>query len=200
MVKHLSLMCLSLPHAMELQVLSFGKFFDRNARLTGALLLALAAPIFQGNIDRTSDLAERALAAHNRERVAMGIPALEWDDRLARDAAVWANHLTRVGYLVHSVDDPEDDYPQGENLWAGTKGYYSIESMVGLWQAEKRYFKPGIFPANSRTGNLEDVGHYTQMVWRSTGKVGCAIAQGRQDEFFVCRYSEGGNVIGERPF
>jgi hypothetical protein len=37
-------------------------------------------------------------------------------------------------------------------------------------------------------------------MWRSTGKVGCALAHGRRDEFMVCRYSEGGNVMGERPF
>lgn len=163
-------------------------------------MLACAAPLFQGNINRTDNLAERTLAAHNRERLTLGIPALEWDDRLARDAAAWADHLTRVGYLVHSENDPDDPDPQGENLWAGTSGYYSVESMVGLWIAEKRNFKPGTFPANSRTGSYEDIGHYTQLMWRSTGKVGCAMARGSSDEFLVCRYSEGGNVIGERPF
>ncbi len=152
-----------------------------------------------GAADR-DNLAGRTLAAHNRERSTLGIPPLRWDAALARDASIWANHLTEVGYLEHSVDDPRDPDPEGENLWAGTRGHYSVESMIGLWTAEKRNFKPGIFPANSRTGHLEDVGHYTQLMWRSTRKVGCAIATGGKDDFLVCRYSEGGNVLGEKPF
>ena len=72
--------------------------------------------------------------------------------------------------------------------------------MVGMWIAEKSNYKAGIFPANSRTGRLEDVGHYTQLMWRDTRKVGCAVVGGRSEEYMVCRYSNGGNVIGERPF
>jgi hypothetical protein len=166
----------------------------------GIVLLACASPLFQANVDRVGNFEQRVLASHNRERAAMGISPLRWDENLAADAALWAQHLTSRGYLEHSPSDPNDYDPQGENLWAGTADHYSAESMVGLWIAEKSNFKPGIFPANSRTGNLEDVGHYTQVMWRSTGKVGCALAHGRRDEFMVCRYSEGGNVMGERPF
>jgi uncharacterized protein YkwD len=181
-------------------LLSFTRKIARKCKIFGIGALALSTPFLQGNVGRIDNFEQRALAAHNRERAASGIGALEWDNGLAADAAQWAAHLTKVGYLVHSESDPYDPDPQGENLWAGTAGYYSADAMVGLWIAEKKNFKPGIFPANSRTGNLEDVGHYTQLMWRSSDKVGCAIARGRSDEFMVCRYSEGGNVIGERPF
>ena len=173
---------------------------SRRVKLAGALLLAAISPLMQGSIGRLDNFSDRTLAAHNRERAAMGIGPLEWDNELARDAARWANHLTNLGYLEHYPDNPADADPQGENLWAGTRGYYNVENMVGLWAAEKVNFKPGIFPANSRSGALEDVGHYTQLIWRSTGRVGCAMAEGAYDEFMVCRYSEGGNIIGRRPF
>ena len=71
--------------------------------------------------------------------------------------------------------------------------------MVGLWVAEKRDFQPGVFPNNSRSGNVEDVGHYTQLIWKETTAVGCSIIRGKQEEFLVCRYSTPGNVIGQRP-
>ncbi len=103
-----------------------------NARLAGALLLVCLAPALQGNLGRFSNFNERVLAAHNREREALGIAPLRWDPRLAAAASHWAAQLTSIGYLVHSEDDPYNDDPEGENLWAGTAGYYSPESMVGL--------------------------------------------------------------------
>ena len=149
---------------------------------------------------RSLSLQERLLAAHNQERIRAAIPPLRWDDRLARSAERWGRHLAKLGDLEHYPDDPADPDPEGENLWLGTKGYFTPEQMVGRWIEEKRDFKPGIFPANSRTGRLEDVGHYTQLMWRSTERVGCAITQNADYDFLVCRYLEGGNVIGERPF
>lgn len=169
-------------------------------RLVGALALAMAAPFAQGATGVDNNLEQRLLAGHNRERASLGIPPLAWNELLAHDAQLYAQHLTSVGYLVHSEDDPRETDPQGENLWAGTRGYYGPEAMIGLWTAEKKDFKPGIFPNNSITGDLENVGHYTQVMWRSSRAVGCALAHGRRDDFLVCRYSEGGNVIGERPF
>ncbi len=169
-------------------------------RLALAVALVAASPMLVATTTRTGNLESRVLAAHNRERATLGIAPLAWDAKLAEDAAAWGRHLTRVGRLVHYKEDPDDDDPQGENLWAGTRGYYNLESMVGLWIAEKKNFRDGVFPANTRTGRLDDVGHYTQLMWRSSGTVGCAVVTGRRDDFLVCRYAEGGNVIGERPF
>lgn len=140
------------------------------------------------------------LDAHNAERATVGVPPLHWSARLAGDAAGWARHLAAMGTLAHSPDDPRDPDPEGENLWSGTRGAYRAADMVGLWLAEKRNYRPRPIPASSRTGDFEDVGHYTQMVWRTTRTVGCAAAHGVEDDVLVCRYAEGGNVIGERAF
>ncbi|MEA3002518.1 MAG: hypothetical protein QOH81_1306 [Sphingomonadales bacterium] len=168
-------------------------------RIAAASLLALAAPALQGNVGRLANLESRLLAAHNRERGEAGLPPLLWDESLAADAAPWAAHLARMGTLDHE-EDADEANPEGENLWLGTNGHYSPEDMVGLWIAEKKHFRPGIFPDNSRTGDYEDVGHYTQLMWRTTGRVGCALAKGTEDEILVCRYRQAGNVEGERPF
>lgn len=163
-----------------------------------AIALTLSAPLMTGATHRHANLDQRLLAAHNRERLATGVPSLEWDHRLAADAAVWAHELARTGAFKHSPADPADPDVQGENIWAGTPGAWSPEEMVGYWVAEKRDYKPGIFPAVSRSGDLDKVGHYTQLVWRATRKVGCALDRSAREDILVCRYTEGGNVMGER--
>jgi hypothetical protein len=167
-------------------------------RVAAALALACVTPMLQGGVGLRQNFDERLLAAHNRERDAMGAPPLQWDPALARSARDWARYLARTGKFQHSPDSPWWD-PEGENLWAGTVNYYQPESMVGLWTAEKRDYKPGVFPNNSRSGDVEDVGHYTQLIWSNTGAVGCALARGQDEDFLVCRYSQAGNVLGERP-
>ena len=168
-------------------------------RKFAALAALAAAPTMLGSVSRNHDFNARLLNAHNHERAALGIPALGWSDQLAASAEKWADHLGKTGAFEHSPDETGQPV-EGENLWAGTRGYYSPEKMVGLWLAEKRDFKPGLFPANSRSGDVEQVGHYTQIMWRQTKAVGCAIAQSHNEDVLVCRYSTAGNVTGERPY
>lgn len=160
--------------------------------------LAVAAPMLIGATDLSSNFDQRVLAAHNRERSALGLAPMAWDPALAASARNWADTLARTGRFEHAPFNPGN--PEGENLWAGTRGYFSVEAKVDAWLREKQHFVPGVFPNNSRTGRVEDVGHYTQIVWRNTGKVGCALAAGAAEEVLVCRYAEPGNWRGERPF
>lgn len=171
-----------------------------STRTIAALALVLAAPFAIGSIGAKSGLDQRLLAAHNRERAALGVAPLAWSPALAADARAWGAQLARRGVMEHSDVDPEDPDPQGENLWMGTRNAFAPEEMVGLWIAEKKHFKPGVFPNVSRTGDWDDVGHYTQVAWRDTRQVGCAVATGAREDFLVCRYAQGGNVEGERPF
>jgi hypothetical protein len=171
----------------------------RKARLAAAAALALAAPVLIGGTGRLTSLDERLLAAHNRERSAAGIPALAWDPELAAEAREWGETLAASGEFEHAPDSGEED-PQGENLWAGTRGAYAPEEMVDGWVEEKKHFRPGRFPDNSATGDFADVGHYTQLMWRKSDRVGCALAEGAEEEVLVCRYRTAGNVVGERPF
>jgi len=140
-------------------------------------------------------LSQILLAAHNRERSAVRAPMLRWDAQLAASAAVYAAELARRGELVHSSRASRPG--QGENLWMGTAGAYSPEQMVQSWVNERRLFRPGTFPNVSTSGSWSDVGHYTQMIWRSTTAVGCAIQRSGRWDVLVCRYSPTGNVRGQ---
>ncbi|MEO5865616.1 MAG: CAP domain-containing protein [Sphingomonas sp.] len=139
------------------------------------------------------------LAGHNVARAELGEAPLTWDARLAADAATYAQVLARTGVFRHA-DQPIDMSREGENLFTGTRDAYSYREMVDLWVAEKRDFVNRPTPNFSRGGKWEGVAHYTQIVWRGTTHIGCALASNRTDDYLVCRYSPPGNVMGEAAF
>jgi hypothetical protein len=145
----------------------------------------------------TGELATRLLVAHNLQRAAVGHPPLVWDPQLAAAAASYGPVLASLHRLVHS---PRETRPgQRENLAMAAHGIMSPEQLVGLWSREKALLRPGVFPAVSRTGRWEDVAHYTQMVWPTTTRVGCAIHAADMD-YLICRYSPPGNIDGRPVF
>lgn len=174
--------------------------WDRIGRVAAAGALLASAPLLGGASGRLSNLEGRLLAAHNRERSALGLQALAWDSALAKDAARWAAALAASGEIEHEEERGDAESSEGENLWQGTKGAYAPEAMVGLWIAEKANYRSGPIPSVSRTGRFEDVGHFTQIAWRDTDRVGCALAGSAHDEMLVCRYRTAGNVEGEQAF
>jgi len=138
------------------------------------------------------------LAAHNAARAAAGVPPLRWSEALARDAAAYAAQLARERRFAHSPA-PRGTPNQGENLWMGTRTAYSYDEMVAGWIGERRLFRRGRFPKVSRNGDWIAVGHYTQIIWRTTSTVGCGTAANATDEYLVCRYLPLGNVVGRDP-
>ena len=163
-----------------------------------ACMVVALAPLWMGAASQQWSFDQRLLIAHNAERESLGLEPLSWNPALAQNAQQWADYLAATGRFEHSPENHRN--PEGENLWAGTRGYYQPEAMVGAWIREKQYFRPGIFPDNSITGRVADVGHYTQLVWRATSEVGCAEAASTREDILVCRYAEAGNYRGERPF
>ena len=140
----------------------------------------------------------RVLALHNIERAAAGVPLLTWDPQLGIEAARYAVQLAITRRFAHSAASSRRN--TGENLWMGTRGAFPLENMVYSWSSEKRLFKAGVFPAISRSGNWQEVGHYTQMVWPGTRRVGCALATSASADYLVCRYDPSGNVHGKPLF
>ncbi len=145
-----------------------------------------------GSSNAPSDQIQAILAAHNSYRAQVGVPPLQWSASLAASAQNWANHLAATGTLVHSGS--------GENLAEATAGALSLTQLVDMWGNEKQYFTEGTFPNVSTTGNWDDVGHYTQVVWRNTTEVGGGIARGQGNDVLVCHYNPAGNVVGQTVF
>lgn len=155
-------------------------------------------PRTRGHIEAGDGLAWRMLAVHNAERERLRLPRLKWNRNLEREAAQWAQVLSRKGMLQHASQDARNS--TGENLWMGSAGHWNVETMVGMFIDEKKHYRHGSFPDISRTGNWADVGHYTQIVWRDTQEVGCALVTARGNDVLVCRYWPAGNVWGQKAY
>lgn len=157
------------------------------------------------------------LDAHNRWRRAHQAPPLAWDTTLARYAQAWAAVLVRdhPGLLVHS-DDARGPLPEaralgyagwGENLswfspvvWSDGRREMRRDvgpaQVVDAWGAEVRWydFATGRCAPEADPG----CGHFTQVVWAATARVGCGRAVGPdRAQVWACSYDPPGNWDGE---
>ncbi|CAH8336838.1 unnamed protein product [Eruca vesicaria subsp. sativa] len=131
------------------------------------------------------------LYAHNLIRARVGEPPLQWDGRLAAYARWWARQRVGDCRLVHS------NGPYGENIfWAGQSKWRTID-VVKVWADENKFYH---VKANTcEPGQM--CGHYTQIVWRDSTKVGCARVDCSDGGLYaICVYNPPGNYEGENPF
>ena len=138
---------------------------------------------------RLSELALEMLAAHNAVRARAGVRPLAWSQRLAAAAQAWAERLISRGRFEHNLKSP-----YGENLLEIRGGRAGGAEVVGEWAAEAADY-------DYRTNACHRIcGHFTQLVWRNTSEVGCAVARARDREVWVCEYRPPGNIVGLRPY
>jgi len=137
------------------------------------------------------------LQAHNAKRSLHGAAPLVWDATLARHAKEWAEVLVRWGEMEHARDTGE-----GENLYwyKGSKVATCVEAVKSWYGEEPDY------PYNNPPKTYQEfyagkkIGHFTQIVWKGTRKVGVALATkkagGWTETYIVARYSPQGNILG----
>lgn len=146
------------------------------------------------------------LAAHNRWRSTVGVPPLTYSAALAGSAQIWADHLAQTNQCAMQHSKPDGQY--GENLfWASaiiwSSGKREVQKVspkkvVDDWASERTNYSY----ARNRCAPGKMCGHYTQVVWRSTTTVGCAVAVcgATLDQIWVCQYQPPGNWIGKKPY
>lgn len=129
-----------------------------------------------------ANFAKAILDAHNVDRAAHGVGALSWDNAAYDYAKNIADNYDCSGILKHT------NAPFGENLAAG---FADGPSAVKAWYDEGQTY-------DYSTHN--EYNHFTQVVWKSTTKVGCAykdcLSTGWQ-KYIVCEYSPAGNYVGQ---
>jgi uncharacterized protein YkwD len=149
----------------------------------------------------SADFVNTILAVHNSERAAVGVPPLVWNDTLAAGAKAWAENLAATGKFEHSTCCGAF-WAYGENI-AGFDPSQGVSAPGGglmLMVAEKNNYHGG--PINPDIPANQTIGHYTQMVWRSTTSVGCGTGSGSKLPYsiLVCRYYPPGNIFGQKPY
>merc|ERR1712179_876280 len=119
------------------------------------------------------------------------------DSKLNRDATSWAKKMLRKNKMEHATGTG-----QGENLYmAGMGGDMSeakveqhIKAAVDMWYAEIRDYD---FKTASKKRGGGAVGHFTQVVWAASTKLGLGYAYGKKSGrnviYVVGRYSPRGN-------
>ena len=157
--------------------------------------LYAAPPIAQSAGALSAAEKQEIVNFHNRARAEVGVGPVKWSDTLAASAQNWANNLARTGRHDHS---PTRMGSPGENLAWGSGPSYKAMSGVEYWYNEKKDYAPG---DRSPYRNFGQVGHYTQMVWRSTTEIGLATSRmPNGDLMIVCHYNPAGNMQGEAPY
>ncbi|XP_061349915.1 pathogenesis-related protein PR-1-like [Gastrolobium bilobum] len=142
--------------------------------------------------EQERSFASQFLIPHNAARSKVRVPPLVWSAKLTRYAQWYANQRSNDCALEHS------NGRYGENLfWGGGAGWTPAQA-VKLWAEEEQYYDYNLNSCDE--GQM--CGHYTQIVWNNTRKVGCAsvACSGDQGTFITCNYHPPGNYIGERPY
>ncbi|XP_061185018.1 cysteine-rich venom protein Mr30-like [Saccostrea echinata] len=135
---------------------------------------------------------------HNLLRSQVDPPArdmmkMSWDDDVALVAQKWAENcvLNHDGNYQRRIPGR---FSSGQNLaWGG--GRMTWNTTVYLWHSEVSKFTFG-------GPNTAEIGHYTQVVWSSSIKVGCGYAycQTNAVHYYVCNYSPAGNSNRDLPY
>ncbi|XP_052410422.1 GLIPR1-like protein 1 isoform X1 [Carassius gibelio] len=156
---------------------------------------------------------EECVREHNKHRsnvkpTAANMRYMTWDEGLAVTARAWARFCVfKHNIYLREVKKVHPTFTSvGENIWVGTPySSFKPESAVKSWKDEDKDY-------NYDTKQCTNVcGHYTQIVWADSYKVGCAaqvcpngVAETsfstKPGIIFVCNYATAGNYRGASPY
>lgn len=141
------------------------------------------------------------LSSHNNIRAKHGVPSLSWDPQLASIARQIATSCS----FRHQMRVSNIEY--GQNIGAGAPAS-EIENLINteFYAKELDIFKSEFGKPQPNMGNFAAWGHFTQIVWKDTGSLGCYTADcsgsglagtNASPYFTVCNYLKPGNFAGE---
>lgn len=150
-----------------------------------------------------NDTSQQIIDSHNLYRNntnprAKNMKDIRWSDDLAQSSMQWAKQCKWQHSNTKNV---------GENLYATTIKNKNFDPSIAVksWGDEGEYYNYN----NNSCQKGKQCGHYTQVVWANSDKVGCAINTCDKLDgsgfpsggtFVVCQYSPPGNYVNQKPY
>jgi uncharacterized protein YkwD len=155
-----------------------------------------------------SDYSSTAVYHHNVHRFNHSASAVEWDDEIAGHAKTLAERCV----FEHDTKIGGGGYGQNLAMWGSSENPESFGAAASVARAASNGWYNGevnLFPTSDygkdspNMANFKEWGHFTQLVWRETKKVGChshfcppGTMSGLGSWYTVCNYSPAGNMGG----
>lgn len=189
---------------------------------TGADSQRFMLPVGAAQAPLPQALKDFIVRAHNDSRASLGATAMQtmvWDDELANFAGQLASNCV----FAHSTLTQRRNVPGwvgitvGENLAvansyaASPSDQYDparlqsfLQSAMNSWWSERVNYSY----ASNTCATGQTCGHFTQMAWASSNRIGCAVARCNPLQglpvgpvhFLSCNYGPAGNLAGQRPY
>ena len=151
---------------------------------------------------------EGELAHHNYYReLHNDTGLLELDDDLNDDAQTWAEFLAQTGTFSHEANiahgenlyyafHPNSQHPYCNQAPLPEVCEYVNGSASASWYNEIQYYD---YATTRSTDAAQQIGHFTQVVWKDSTQVGFGRATmrdgGYDTEYIVARYNTPGNFV-----
>jgi glioma pathogenesis-related protein 2 len=150
-----------------------------------------------GFSDRTDqEFLNSMVASINQHRAKHGVPPVELDQELVTYAKARAEHIADKGALVH-----DGTGGHGENLYSSSSSepvQAPASAASDAWYGEIKFYDYDTFGS---TEPKEKVGHFTQLVWKGSTKIGAGRVCGTEDNtwhdtYIAVNFSTAGNMAG----
>lgn len=188
---------LSLMFLIQCSIISPEKEKNNNASIAAVAVLASASSSSASATEYS--VVSGITSEHNKVRTQenAGLPSLSWDATVGAYSKSKVEYLANNGcQLSHTAGPTNPGY--GENLFWGSGSSWTVTDAVTSWYSEKSNYT---YSSNScASGKV--CGHYTQVVWKNSTKLGCYLANCPSNAGMIigCNYDPPGNYSGQKPY
>ena len=135
---------------------------------------------------------------HNELRKKHNAGALTKLADIATLAQETADKCKSAGGLQHSGNSYNGQW-MGQNLYVMGGATPTGAQVADSWYSENKDYN---YDTGKAKTNGAVIGHFTQLVWKASKQIGCAVAigswSGYNPSYYVCcNYFPGGNVLGQ---
>ncbi|XP_053407679.1 Golgi-associated plant pathogenesis-related protein 1-like [Mercenaria mercenaria] len=153
------------------------------------IFLCLLTTVLCAKVKLDKKFIKQVVKEHNKIRAEHGVDPVKKNTKMSKYAQKWANYLYENGKFEHRSDSK-----YGENLSymsGSAKGKDHVQNLY--LQEEQHYRDNGYYGTEPPMGDFANFGHFTQIVWKGSTKIGVGIAGG----IVVVNYDPPGNMIGD---